>query len=190
MPKNVDKADIYAAAIALFCERGFGGTTTRQIAEKAGVNEVTLFRRFGSKAALMEAAIIDALANAPFGQVTPSGDVSSDLCRVVEAYLATYERHGGLALTLFSQLPHHPELAGTLPALMENLENVAAVLVFHQQGGRIRPGEPVRFAVELIAPLAMVGFLNQLGIGAGHPSLDIKDYVGTYLAGHGTEPAG
>lgn len=184
MPKSVDTADIYAAAIALFCERGFGGTTTRQIADRAGINEVTLFRRFGSKAALMEAAIIDALAEAPFGQVTPSADVTSDLSTIVEAYLATYQRHGGLALTLFSQLPHHPELAGTTPALMENLQNVAGVLAHHQAQGRIRPGNPIRFAVELIAPLAMVGFLNRLGIGPGHPGLDLNDYVETYLQGH------
>ncbi|WP_422375043.1 TetR/AcrR family transcriptional regulator [Roseibium sp.] len=189
MPKSVDTADIYAAAIALFCERGFGGTTTRQIADRAGINEVTLFRRFGSKAALMEAAIIDALAEAPFGQVTPSADVTSDLSTIVEAYLATYQRHGGLALTLFSQLPHHPELAGTTPALMENLQNVAGVLAHHQAQGRIRPGNPIRFAVELIAPLAMVGFLNQLGIGSGHPGLDLNDYVETYLQGHqGQQP--
>jgi len=190
VPKNIDVADIYAAAIELFCERGFGGTTTRLIADRAGVNEVTLFRRFGSKAALMEAAIIDALAEAPFGKVSPSGEVRLDLVAIVTAYLATYRQHSGLALTLFSQLPHHPELKGTTPALMANLQNVAAVLAFHQKKGGIRPGDTIRFAVELIAPLAMVGFLGNLGIGSGHPGLDVEDYVDGYLAGHGRAQAG
>jgi len=189
VPKTVDSADIYAAAIALFCERGFGGTTTRQIADRAGVNEVTLFRRFGSKAALMEAAITDALANAPFGQVPASDDVKGDLTKVVREYLATYQEHGGLALTLFSQLPHHPELHGITPVLMENLKAVSTLLGLHQEAGRLRPGDPGRFAVELIAPLAMIGFMGEMDLGPGHAGLDVEDYVQTYLAGHGGESA-
>ena len=44
---------ILLAATALYAETGFRGATTRQIAELAGVNEVTLFRQFGSKTAPM-----------------------------------------------------------------------------------------------------------------------------------------
>jgi AcrR family transcriptional regulator len=40
---------IIEAASKLFSEKGYAGSTTRAIAEKAGVNEVTLFRHFGSK---------------------------------------------------------------------------------------------------------------------------------------------
>jgi AcrR family transcriptional regulator len=45
------------AAIVVFGECGFRGATTRRIAEAAGVNEVTLFRLFGSKSALLEEAV-------------------------------------------------------------------------------------------------------------------------------------
>ncbi|HVT38418.1 MAG TPA: TolC family protein [Gemmatimonadaceae bacterium] len=44
---------ILAAAARLYGEHGFRGTTTRRIAEEAGVNEVTLFRLFGTKTALL-----------------------------------------------------------------------------------------------------------------------------------------
>lgn len=37
----------------LYSEFGWRGTTTRRIAEAAGVNEVTIFRQFGSKEALL-----------------------------------------------------------------------------------------------------------------------------------------
>ena len=43
---------ILNAAMMLFAEKGFSGTTTRQIAQQAGVNEVTLFRHFRSKTEL------------------------------------------------------------------------------------------------------------------------------------------
>ena len=46
---------IIAAARELFEQKGTRGTTTREVAERAGVNEATLFRHFGSKSALLVA---------------------------------------------------------------------------------------------------------------------------------------
>jgi len=43
------RSRIMAAASKLFAEKGYAGTTTRLIADKSGVNEVTIFRHFGSK---------------------------------------------------------------------------------------------------------------------------------------------
>jgi AcrR family transcriptional regulator len=49
------RARILAAARVLFERNGTRGTTTREVAELAGVNEATLFRHFGSKRALLDA---------------------------------------------------------------------------------------------------------------------------------------
>ena len=48
---------ILDAAAKVFAEHGFRGATTRLIADAADVNEVTLFRLFGSKDALLGEAI-------------------------------------------------------------------------------------------------------------------------------------
>ncbi|MDQ8153341.1 MAG: helix-turn-helix domain containing protein [Gemmatimonadota bacterium] len=48
---------ILDAAARVFAEHGFRGSTTRLIADAADVNEVTLFRLFGSKDALLGEAI-------------------------------------------------------------------------------------------------------------------------------------
>ncbi|MBK6485303.1 MAG: TetR/AcrR family transcriptional regulator [Gemmatimonadetes bacterium] len=45
------------AAGRIYAEVGFRGATTRRIADEAGVNEVTLFRLFGSKSQLIAEAI-------------------------------------------------------------------------------------------------------------------------------------
>lgn len=45
---------ILDAARRVYAQHGFRGATTRLIATEAGVNEVTLFRTFGSKSALFE----------------------------------------------------------------------------------------------------------------------------------------
>jgi AcrR family transcriptional regulator len=56
--KRMDAADrrtaIVAVATPLFARRGFAGTTTKEIAEAAGVSEALLFRHFPTKAALYE----------------------------------------------------------------------------------------------------------------------------------------
>jgi AcrR family transcriptional regulator len=49
------RSRIVAAARELFERHGTRGTTTREVAERAGVNEATLFRHFGSKRALLDA---------------------------------------------------------------------------------------------------------------------------------------
>lgn len=46
---------ILIAAREIFARKGPHGTTTREIADRAGVNEATLFRHFGNKRALLDA---------------------------------------------------------------------------------------------------------------------------------------
>ena len=64
--KLSSRKKIVRAALALFSQQGITATTTKQIAERAKVNEVTLFRQFGSKqglllAVLQEAPILEAM---------------------------------------------------------------------------------------------------------------------------------
>lgn len=48
---------IVGSALSLFAKQGITAATTKQIAEKAEVNEVTLFRQFGSKQGLLLAVL-------------------------------------------------------------------------------------------------------------------------------------
>ena len=65
---------IMDAATQLFTEKGYAGTTTRAIAELAGVNEVTLFRHFGTKEKLAK-AIMD-----QFGGLAIAEDLELHFC--------------------------------------------------------------------------------------------------------------
>lgn len=53
----VSRERILEAAARVYAKHGFKGATTRLIAIEAEVNEVTLFRTFGSKSALLEAVL-------------------------------------------------------------------------------------------------------------------------------------
>ena len=67
MPSRVK---ILEAAARVYAAKGYRGATTRRIAQDAGVNEVTLFRHFGSKAALIDEALRRRVASEPEAAVT------------------------------------------------------------------------------------------------------------------------
>src|SRR5579885_2281505 len=56
------RAAIVNAAVKLFSEKGFRGTTTRELAASVGVSERVLYQHFATKKHLY-AAIIDAKSN-------------------------------------------------------------------------------------------------------------------------------
>ncbi|MBU7582895.1 MAG: TetR family transcriptional regulator [Nostoc sp. TH1S01] len=85
------------AALELFTTQGVSNTTTRQIAEKAGVNEVTLFRHFGNKHGLLLAVLEESAAFKDLGEslvkrATPPGNVYQALKDYASDSLHTLER--------------------------------------------------------------------------------------------------
>jgi AcrR family transcriptional regulator len=84
---------IVSTALELFARQGITDTTTRQIADQAQINEVTLFRHFGSKHGLLLAVLQECLQK--YLQLTQVGEslmvteVSSqkDLTRFLRYYM-------------------------------------------------------------------------------------------------------
>lgn len=68
----ISRQKLLDAAIRVYQAHGFRGATTRRIAEEAGVNEITIFRLFGSKGALIEAAIQAEVADTPETAALPA----------------------------------------------------------------------------------------------------------------------
>ena len=56
-PPMTVRDELLGAAARVYAEAGYRGATTRRIALAAGVNEITLFRHFGSKDALLREAL-------------------------------------------------------------------------------------------------------------------------------------
>ena len=78
------RSRIIQAASQLFSEKGFAGTTTRAIAELAKVNEVTIFRHFGTKDKLAREIMDQFGGMAIAGELenTFSGDFRQDLMMI------------------------------------------------------------------------------------------------------------
>jgi AcrR family transcriptional regulator len=56
------RADLLAAARELFAERGYHRTTTKELAQRANASETLIFRHFGGKRGLFEAAVVEPIA--------------------------------------------------------------------------------------------------------------------------------
>jgi AcrR family transcriptional regulator len=184
MPKVIRDNELFDATVQVFAERGFAAATTREIARRAGVNEVTLFRRFGNKAALITAALADQLARSPFARLEVTGDLEADLLALVQAYADTAQAYGGAVLTLLSDVPRYPELRDAMGVLLPNLRRASEVIAAHQSRGELRPGDPFALLVILIAPLMATGLWARTGVAAPVAPIDPHAVVTAFLDGH------
>ncbi|GGL48624.1 TetR/AcrR family transcriptional regulator [Sporolactobacillus putidus] len=104
---------IIEAFIELFRDYGYKGTTTRAIAERAGVNEVTVFRHFGNKRAIMDAAI-QSVSYSPrlekLIQEKVTWDLEKDLRMIASGYLGYMENTRDLLMIGFREAGNFPEL--------------------------------------------------------------------------------
>lgn len=101
------------AALQLFAAQGVTETTTRQIAELAQVNEVTLFRQFGSKQGLLLAVMEEAEVFTQLGEVLgQQADQIHSLAQALEAYadahLRALEQIPEFVRSLVGEAGHYP----------------------------------------------------------------------------------
>lgn len=133
---------VIAAANDLFAERGYANTTTRAIAEKAGVNEVTLFRRFGSKAGILRAWAEDAaadMAGFAIAEVKEPQDLRSTLDALAQLEVRSALTRGGAAMRLAFDAATVPEVAEVLgDGPRANLTGLAGFLRERQVAGELR----------------------------------------------------
>ena len=122
---------LLAAAARIYGESGFRGATTRRIADEAGVNEVTLFRLFGSKSALIAEAIREHAPRAtePGGLPDQPVDPEHELTAWCNAQLTHLRAARSMIRKAMGEIEEHPEMApcmseGTQGAFRELLEYV------------------------------------------------------------------
>lgn len=97
------------AAARLYAEAGYRGATTRRIASQAGVNEITLFRHFGSKDVLIREAIARAGSSVePRPLPDPPRDPSRELKDWAKAHIAEMRKRRSLIRTCMGEIEEHP----------------------------------------------------------------------------------
>lgn len=103
---------ILLAAARVYAQHGFRGATTRLIAIEAGVNEVSLFRTFGSKAALFEAMMQQHAAASPLPRLPEHpGDPREEITAWCAALLGHMREWRSLIRKSFGELEERPAAA-------------------------------------------------------------------------------
>ena len=107
----ISRERILEAAARVYAKHGFRGATTRLIAMEAGVNEVTLFRTFGSKGALLEAVLGPHAINAPPELPAQPVDPEAELTQFVTTSLENVRAMRPLLVHTMGEIEERPEAA-------------------------------------------------------------------------------
>lgn len=100
--------------IRIFAEAGYHGTTTRRVAQEAGVNEVTLFRHFGSKETLVREALAAAARRSRPMLSADLPDPVAELHRWTLALFYYYYENRQLIRRLMGEMVERQELASAI----------------------------------------------------------------------------
>jgi len=163
MPKIIVDETIYHAVMQVVSERGYTSATTRQMAEAAGVSEVTLFRKYQNKAQLVRQAIAFNVVQSDFASAAEySGDIQADLTRIVQAYQGSALKHGVFIATLFSEVSRHPELVDSFNMPLGIFLEFGSLIARYQAQGVLQPEHPLQTVTALLGPLMAASLLGNV----------------------------
>jgi len=147
--KHDRRQDILAAAMELFAKNGFRGTTTRDLAAQAGVNEAIIFRHFNNKeelySAIPEQKAWEKNRDAPIEELERLARDSEDEKFFQTLGAAFLERHANdttfMRLLLFSALEGH-QLSDMFVASMTARNPIANYIQKRIDEGAFKPMDP------------------------------------------------
>jgi TetR/AcrR family transcriptional regulator len=184
---QVRRQQIVSAATRLFARKGFDGTTTRQIASAAGVNEAIIFRHFPSKEQLYRWVVSEQIQqSAPLRRPTAlpsSRSPKKALSHFAETLLKGGERDVVLTrLLLFSAL-RDGELSESLfrSYTAGSLELIAAYIREGVDRGRLRKIDPELSARAFVGMVLYHRLIQELFAGDRHLKADSRQ-LGRLLA--------
>jgi len=142
------RQEILAAAMELFAKKGFQGTTTRDLASQAEVNEAIIFRHFNNKQELYSAILEHKAGDRSdarleeFERLAKEGDDERFFQAVGTAFLEKHEKDTTfMRLLLFSALEGH-ELSEMFVASMTARNPISNYIRKRIEEGAFRPMDP------------------------------------------------
>ncbi len=189
--QNDTRQRIIKAAIQVFSQKGYLGATTRAIAAAAGVNEVTLFRHFGSKENLLRAAIdqysplpgLERLIETEF-----SGDYRQDLLKLGHYFLAKLteswqkvERRKTMIMAL-QEIDRRPELRDLVLPVFRRIRHLLREYLQQQiEQGRVRNLDTEVMAEAILGMFFSYALLEPLVTESSVPALPSEQLVAQFV---------
>jgi AcrR family transcriptional regulator len=188
----ISRERILEAAARVYSKHGFRGATTRLIAAEAGVNEVTLFRTFGSKGALLE-AVLEANDHGDHVDPLPGVPVhpESELTEWVSAHLEGVRALRPMLIHAISELDERPEVADfACRGRVEVHALLADYVARLQQAGLVDPSADTFAAVTMLISSVMGDAMGRPMSPDSFPPDDeaARRYVRCFLRALGASP--
>ena len=159
---------IIQATTQLFSEMGIAGTTTRAIAKRAGVNEVTLFRHFGSKDNLAREIMREYGGQAVAGDLEQlfSGDYAQDMSLIGHLLMSVMTERINIIRMAICEAGKFPDFQKIIAENPRQLRQMLARYFQRQMDAKvIHPGHPEALAQAFlgmfISYTILQGFLSE-----------------------------
>ena len=182
------REQILDVATGLFARQGFKGTTTKEIAAKAGVTEALIFRHFPSKEdlywAVIEAKIQD---NSPRermqARLAAQGTDAEILCGLAVDILERRSKDQTLSrLLLYSALENHTLSHRFFRAFVSGYYGVLAEYIERRaRDGTFRPVDPVVAARGFLGMIIYHSWVQELFGGKRYEKLSVQQVSRTLV---------
>ena len=183
---------ILDAALQAFAIDGFKGATTKEIARRAKVNEVTVFRLFKSKRALFAAVVSERSPLIPIKEaveVEPKSSVEEMIQHNIRVVLKTLRQNKDLYLVMMSDAWRQQKTRNLAfdASIKRGISFLAGVMARLMDAGVIRRADPEIVARTLMGAVQFY-FLTTDMLGDGPPKPEeeeriIKGMVSIFLEG-------
>jgi AcrR family transcriptional regulator len=156
------KSKILEAAQKLFAHKGFNGTTTRDLAEMAGVAEGTIFRHFPSKKAILVELATEGWIEILTDLLTELSEMGSykAVGQVMRRRMLNLHKNGDLLRICFLEAQFHPDLRDRIQSdVIAKMTDVAeAFFQTAMDRGIYRQMNPKFVAQVFLGMFAIAGF--------------------------------
>ncbi len=190
--KDARPAELLAAALAVFAERGFAGTRLEDVARRAGVTKGTIYLYFDDKDALFKAVvretIIPNIARAERDVAQFRGSAAELLRAVITGWWRAMgeTQLSAIPKLVMSEAMHFPALARFYQSevVARGQRLVAGVLERGIAGGEFRPVDVTAATRLAIAPVVLA-VVNQHSVYScvreARETFDAQRYLATHI---------
>jgi len=156
-------AEILAAALEVFAERGFQAARLEEVAKRAGVSKGALYLYFETKADLFRAVVTDAISpNIERVKAMASGEIPFETAArmglgMLARTVVADRRITGVVKLVIAESRNHPELATIWheTVVEPGVQLMSGLIAAGQARGEVRAGDPRLFAYGLMGPMLL-----------------------------------
>ncbi|WP_080806371.1 TetR/AcrR family transcriptional regulator [Halomicronema hongdechloris] len=168
-PTEIDtQTKILQAAQRLFAKHGYGGTTTRDLAQAAGVAEGTLFRHFESKKAILVEVASQGWVELLTELLTELSAMASykAIGQVMRRRMLNLSKNTDMMRVCFMEAQFHPELREQIQTdvVAKMIDVAEAFFQTAMEHGIYRPMNP-RVVARIFLGMFMVAGFSQATLG-------------------------